>query len=116
MPLPGIVHAIATPEQFDVLRATAAESGALLVADFMASWCRKCIYLLPRMRKAGEKFPHVYFCSVDVNKVRRLPKEFSIDKMPTFVFLRGNKRVATLIGGAQPQQVAKSLMELIEMY
>jgi thiol-disulfide isomerase/thioredoxin len=31
---------------------------AVLVVDFMARWCRKCIYLKPKLeRMLGEDFP-----------------------------------------------------------
>lgn len=82
----------------------------------MASWCRKCLYLLPRLRKLGLQFPNVYLCSVDVNKVARLPKQFEITKMPTFIFFRGDRQVGTLIGGASPQNVATQLQSAVEKY
>lgn len=116
MPLPGVVHEIASPEQFDVLLATSRDAGALLVADFMASWCRKCLYLLPRLRKAAAKAQNVYFCTVDVNKVKRLPKEHQIAKMPTFIFFRGGERIETLIGGEAPQKVAEVLTAKIDKF
>jgi thiol-disulfide isomerase/thioredoxin len=36
----------------------------------MAKWCRKCIYLKPKLeRLAAEYHPHIKFYSVDVNDV-----------------------------------------------
>lgn len=114
MPLPGLVHTVTTPEEFDRLLEVATAENALLVADFMASWCRKCLYLLPRLKKLASEYDRVYYCKIDVNKVRRLPKQFAIQKMPTFVFLRGGETVATIVGGAAPPKVAETLRAAIE--
>lgn len=113
---PGQVISVATPDQFDELTAQAKENGALIVADFMAKWCRKCKYLLPRMRKLADKHPDVYFCTVDVNAVARLPRQFNITKMPTFIFLREGAPIRTYIGGASPQEVANHLDSLVEKH
>lgn len=113
---PGQVISVATPDQFDQLTAQAAEQGALIVADFMAKWCRKCKYLLPRMRKLADKHSHVFFCTVDVNAVARLPRQFEITKMPTFIFLRDGAPIYTYIGGASPQEVANQLDSLVDKH
>lgn len=110
---PGVVHDIRTPEQFDQLIAASERADALLVADFMASWCRKCLYLLPRLRRASEAHPHVFFAKIDVNKVARLPRQFGVQKMPTFVCVRQGERVATLVGAADARVVAEQLEKLI---
>lgn len=114
MPLPGLVHDVKTPEQFDRLLQVATEHNALLVADFMATWCRKCLYLLPKLRKLGLEFSSVYYCSINVNAVHRLPKQFDIAKLPTFIFLKQGERVETIIGGAAPPKVANTLRTTIE--
>lgn len=110
--LPNLIT-IRSPEQFDILAAHAHTNGTLICLDFMAMWCRKCKYLVPRIRKLAALYPATIFCIVDVNAVRRLPKQFNITKMPTFVFLQHGKVQHTLIGGAAPQQVAKQLDSLI---
>lgn len=116
MPLPGLVHQIITPDQFDRLLDVATERNSLLVADFMASWCRKCLYLLPKLKKIGKEFEEVYYCSVDVNKVKRLPKQFEIAKMPTFVFLKDGQRIDTVVGGSAPPKVAETVRAKVEKY
>lgn len=51
----------------------------------MASWCRKCIYLKPRLEKIAGEHPGVRFYFVDVNKVSQA------------VVKRGNITVSQLI-------------------
>lgn len=116
MPLPGLVHDVTTPEQFDRLLQVATEHNALLVADFMARWCRKCLYLLPKLKKLGLEFSNVYYCSINVNAVNRLPRQFEITKLPTFIFFKKGERVGTIIGGAAPPKVASTLRTTIERH
>lgn len=103
---------VRTPEQFDDILAT----HSLVCVDFMALWCRKCKYLLPRMRKLAVAHPSVLFCTVDVNSVAKLPKRFEIAKMPTFILLRNGEIVQTLIGGASPEKVAQQLGDIVKKY
>ena len=114
MPLPGTAHTITTPEEFDRILEVSAQNNTLLVADFMASWCRKCKYLLPRFKKIAASRETVYFCTVDVNKVHRLPKQYSITNMPTFLFFKDGKEVHRVIGGATPQKVADEMQGKID--
>lgn len=110
----GVVHDIRTPEEFDRLQEECNRRDALLVADFMAKWCRKCKYLLPRFRKMAANHSHVYFCTIDVNAVARLPRQFSIAKMPTFIFIKQDETIETLVGGAAPETVAGQLQAIVE--
>jgi thioredoxin 1 len=111
---PGTVITVKSPEQFDSILAASDASDSLLVVDFHAEWCRKCKYLLPRFRKLSAAHPGVYFATVDVNAVARLPREFSIEKMPTFILFRNKKPVHEFIGGAEPPAVASTLAALVE--
>lgn len=111
---PGIVYDIRTPEEFDRLQEECNNRDVLLVADFMAKWCRKCKYLLPRFRKLAAKHTNAMFCTIDVNGVARLPRQFSIAKMPTFIFLKQGEAIETLIGGSSPESVASQLQSTVE--
>ncbi|XP_038883418.1 thioredoxin-like 3-1, chloroplastic isoform X2 [Benincasa hispida] len=56
-----------------------------ILIDWMATWCRKCIYLKPKLEKlAADYVTKVKFYYVDVNKVpQSLVKRGNISKMPT---------------------------------
>jgi thiol-disulfide isomerase/thioredoxin len=46
------------------------ESDKPIIIDWMAAWCRKCIYLKPKLEKlSAEYYPDVKFYFVDVNTV-----------------------------------------------
>ncbi|BBG97796.1 WCRKC thioredoxin 2 [Prunus dulcis] len=56
--------------QFDRVMAQAQQLEESVVVVWMASWCRKCIYLKPKLEKlAAEYYPRLRFYSVDVNSV-----------------------------------------------
>ncbi|WOL06627.1 thioredoxin-like 3-1, chloroplastic [Canna indica] len=64
------MEAITGTEELDRILAIAKELSQVIVIDWMASWCRKCIYLKPKLEKLAAEFhPRVKFYYVDVNKV-----------------------------------------------
>jgi thiol-disulfide isomerase/thioredoxin len=67
----------------------------------MAKWCRKCIYLKPKLeRLAAEYHPHIKFYSVDVNDVPAiLLKRAEVSKMPTIQLWRNKEKEGEVIGG-----------------
>uniref|UniRef100_A0A0E0K6Y0 Thioredoxin domain-containing protein n=1 Tax=Oryza punctata TaxID=4537 RepID=A0A0E0K6Y0_ORYPU len=61
---------IGSEQQLDRALAEAQQLGLPIVLLWMASWCRKCIYLKPKLEKlAAEYYPRIRFYCVDVNAV-----------------------------------------------
>ncbi|MQL74953.1 hypothetical protein Taro_007324 [Colocasia esculenta] len=57
-------------ETLDLILRQAQELSQPVVIEWMASWCRKCIYLKPKLEKlAAEYYHRLKFYYVDVNKV-----------------------------------------------
>lgn len=57
-------------EELDQILSRAQELSEIIIVDWMAAWCRKCIYLKPKLEKlAAEFYPRIKFYFVDVNKV-----------------------------------------------
>jgi len=56
-----------------------------IIVDWMAKWCRKCIYLKPKLEKMiNEEFPGMAVVFIDVNSVPGgLVLGHGIKKMPT---------------------------------
>eukprot|EP00891_Asterochloris_glomerata_P010012 jgi/Astpho2/10012/e_gw1.00153.74.1_t len=69
---------------------------AVVVVDWMARWCRKCIYLKPKITKLFEnEFPDIPLCFLDVNAVPgKLVYSSGIRKMPTIVVYKDGEKVA----------------------
>lgn len=68
------------------------------------------------MRKLAAQFPDAYYCTVDVNKVARLPRQFSIANMPTFVFVRAGETLESYVGALEAPAVAKALAERVQTH
>ncbi|KAM1708002.1 hypothetical protein ACFX11_001094 [Malus domestica] len=61
---------ISSETQFDRVVAQAQQLDESFVVVWVATWCRKCIYLKPKLEKlAAEYYPRLKFYSVDVNSV-----------------------------------------------
>lgn len=68
------------------------------------------------VRKIAAQFPDAYYCTVDVNKVARLPRQFKIAKMPTFIFLRAGETLETYVGAAEAPAVAAALAARVQQH
>ncbi|XVF83140.1 hypothetical protein PTKIN_Ptkin16aG0109700 [Pterospermum kingtungense] len=61
---------ICSESQFDRVIAEAQQLDESLIILWMASWCRKCIYLKPKLEKlAADYYPRLRFYCLDVNTV-----------------------------------------------
>eukprot|EP00271_Cylindrocystis_brebissonii_P005204 TRINITY_DN17170_c1_g1_i2.p1 TRINITY_DN17170_c1_g1~~TRINITY_DN17170_c1_g1_i2.p1 ORF type:complete len:260 (+),score=14.91 TRINITY_DN17170_c1_g1_i2:116-781(+) len=82
--LPDGMEVITSEEKLDAILNAAEEAGVGVVIDWMAQWCRKCIYLAPKIEKLSLEYPNYRFCVVDVNAVpAALVKRGQVTKMPT---------------------------------
>ncbi|XP_039134524.1 thioredoxin-like 3-2, chloroplastic [Dioscorea cayenensis subsp. rotundata] len=83
---------------------------------WMANWCRKCIYLKPKLEKlAADYHPRIHFYGIDVNTVpQRLVNRAEITKMPTIQLWRDGKKQAEVIGGHQTWLVIDDVRRMIE--
>ncbi|XP_025798570.1 thioredoxin-like 3-1, chloroplastic isoform X1 [Panicum hallii] len=66
---PVEMEEIDSMEKLDEALRWSVENNQAVIIDWMASWCRKCIYLKPRLEKIAGEYPGVRFYFVDVNKV-----------------------------------------------
>ncbi|KAH1077887.1 hypothetical protein GLYMA_19G149200v4 [Glycine max] len=76
---------ISDSEQLDQILVHAQQNSQPILIDWMATWCRKCIYLKPKLEKLAPEYHNkAKFYFVDVNKVpQTLVKRGNISKMPT---------------------------------
>ncbi|CAM6040354.1 unnamed protein product [Sphagnum compactum] len=102
---------ITDEEQFDQLL----DSGRPIVIEWMAAWCRKCIYLKPKLEKLAAEFhPHIQFYCVDVNAVSSaLVKRAGVTKMPTIQLWKDKEKHAEVIGGDKAWLVLDHVQEMV---
>ncbi|KAJ0243940.1 Thioredoxin-like 3-2 [Hirschfeldia incana] len=107
---------ISSERHFDEVMEEAQKVGESVVIVWMAAWCRKCIYLRPKLEKlAAEFYPRVRFYHVDVNAVPyKLVSRAGVTKMPTIQLWRDSQKQAEVIGGHKAHFVVNEVREMIE--
>ncbi|PPD97324.1 hypothetical protein GOBAR_DD05669 [Gossypium barbadense] len=115
-PLTVELQQICSESQFDRVIAEAQQLEESLIILWMASWCRKCIYLKPKLEKLAADFhPRLRFYCVDVNTVpHNLVARAGVTKMPTIQLWRDSKKQAEVIGGHKAYLVVNEVRQMIE--
>lgn len=85
-----------------------------LVVDWMARWCRKCIYLKPKLEKlCVNKGVPVAF--VDVNNApSAMVRENEVQHMPTIQVWRMGAVSGSIVGGTEAADVVAKVEKLLE--
>ncbi|XP_044954147.1 thioredoxin-like 3-1, chloroplastic isoform X1 [Hordeum vulgare subsp. vulgare] len=110
----GEIHSM---EALDAALASSVDHNQPIIIDWMASWCRKCIYLKPKLEKIAGEFPGVRFYFVDVNKVpQAVVKRGNISKMPTIQLWKDGEWKEEVIGGHKAWLVMDEVREMIQKY
>ncbi|MCL7030600.1 hypothetical protein MKW94_020193 [Papaver nudicaule] len=109
---------ITSTEELDQVLVEAKEVGHPVIIDWMANWCRKCIYLKPKLEKLSAEYnTRVKFYYVDVNSVSQvLVKRGNISKMPTIQLWKDGEFKEEVIGGHKAWQVLDEVREMIQKY
>ncbi|GFP91657.1 thioredoxin-like 3-1 chloroplastic [Phtheirospermum japonicum] len=105
-------------EHFDQILEKAKELSQPVVVDWMASWCRKCIYLKPKLEKlAADYDTKLKFYCVDVNNVpQALVKRANVSKMPTIQIWKDGEMKAEVIGGHKAWLVIEEVRAMIQQF
>lgn len=105
-------------EQFDQILEQAKLASKPIVVDWMAAWCRKCIYLKPKLEKLAPDYENkVKFYCVDVNNVPQpLVKRGNISKMPTIQLWSDGEMKAEVIGGHKAWLVIEEVKQMIQQF
>ncbi len=85
-----------------------------VVIDFSATWCGPCQRVGPIYAGLEHTFPSITFLKVDVDDAEELSAAYSIQSLPTFVFLRNGVEIHR-IEGADINAVIKSLESLEDL-
>ncbi|XP_015688766.2 thioredoxin-like 3-2, chloroplastic [Oryza brachyantha] len=107
---------IGSEQQLDRALAEAQQIGLPIVLLWMASWCRKCIYLKPKLEKlAAEYYPRIRFYCVDVNAVpQKLVNRAGVTKMPSIQLWSDSQKQAEVIGGHKSWLVIDDVRRMID--
>lgn len=112
---PVEMEEIDSMEKLDDALRWSVENNQPVVIDWMAGWCRKCIYLMPRMEKMAGEYPEVRFYFIDVNKVpQAVVKRGNVTRMPTIQLWKDGEWKSEVIGGHKACLVMDEVREMIE--
>ena len=94
----GNAQSVHSKAEFDSVLAKAKSDGAVVVADFYATWCPPCRAAAPKFARWSEEFASTVFIKVDVDKARDVATSQAIQAMPTFKFYKGGAKIDELVG------------------
>ncbi|XP_078433098.1 thioredoxin-like 3-1, chloroplastic [Wolffia australiana] len=113
-PTPIDMEPITDSDHLDLILGQAQELSQPIIIDWMASWCRKCIYLKPKLEKLAADYSDLKFYFVDVNKVAQaLVKRGNISKMPTIQLWKDGEMKEEIIGGQKAWLVVEEVRQMI---
>jgi thioredoxin 1 len=69
-----------------------------VVVDFFATWCGPCKNIAPHFEKLAQVYPSIVFLKVDVDESGELVDKYSIQAMPTFLFMKDGVIVKRIEG------------------
>jgi thioredoxin 1 len=91
--------AITNKEQFE---GEVLKSSQPVVVDFFAQWCGPCKVSKPIFEAIAHELGSSYkFVVVDIDNVKELAKEFSIQGVPSFLFFKEGKVVKQISGAIE---------------
>ncbi|XP_030498157.2 thioredoxin H1 [Cannabis sativa] len=79
------------------------ESKSLMIINFTASWCGPCRRINPFYRELAKKFPNVIFLEVDVDELMSVAEDWTVEAMPTFLFLKEGNIVDKMVGSREEE-------------
>ncbi|KAL3680513.1 hypothetical protein R1sor_023469 [Riccia sorocarpa] len=106
---------ISNEGDFDLILSQAQQRNEPIVIEWMASWCRKCLYLKPKLEKLAAAFyPGIKFYYVDVNKVpQSMVKRAQVTQMPTIQVWKNSQQEAQVIGGHEASRVVDLVKDMV---
>jgi len=78
-----------------------------VVIDFTASWCGPCRIMAPIFADLAKKHPNAVFLKVDVDELKAITEQFSVEAMPTFLFMKEGDVKDRVVGAMKDELVQK---------
>ena len=78
-----------------------------VVVDFFADWCGPCKKIAPYFEELSSKYPHIFFCKVNIEDGDEIASMCEISSLPTFLFYKNKENVDELIGTNKDELVNK---------
>ncbi|RCV17021.1 hypothetical protein SETIT_3G185400v2 [Setaria italica] len=106
-PAEGSVIAIHSLDEWSIQIEEAISKNKLVVIDFTASWCPPCRTIAPIFAEMAKKNSNVVFLKVDVDEMKAIAEQFSVEAMPTFLFMKEGEVKDRVVGAAKDELAVK---------
>lgn len=86
-------------------------SEKLVLVDLYATWCGPCRALAPVLEEIAEKYQDkIKVVKVNVDEEEDIAARFCVTSIPTVIFFRDGKAVASFVGLKSPSEI-ESIVE-----
>jgi len=75
----------------------------LVLIDFFATWCGPCKRIAPKLEEWSKTHTEVLFLKVDVDVNEESASFYSVEAMPTFVFVKNGEVLKTVVGANETE-------------
>ncbi|CAN8267797.1 unnamed protein product [Cochlearia groenlandica] len=103
----GEVIACHTAEEWNQKLKIANDSKKLIVINFSATWCPPCGSIAPIFVECANKYTDVVFFKLDVDELSCVAKEYKVEAMPTFIYMKEGVILDKIVGAAKDVIYAK---------
>ncbi|EDW71664.1 deadhead 2b [Drosophila willistoni] len=104
--------ATATRSLNDFHKRLEAADRKLVVLDFYATWCGICKEMEGTVKSLARQYAgKAVFIKINVDKFEELTEKYNVRSMPTFVFLKGMRRVSSF-SGADDDKLIRTVTKL----
>ncbi|XP_076924267.1 thioredoxin-like 3-1, chloroplastic [Bidens hawaiensis] len=99
-------------DHLNIILEQAKQASQPIIIDWMAAWCRKCIYLKPKLEKLAAEYDiKLKFYCVDVNNVPQ-----ALAKRGNISLWKDGEMKSEVIGGGKASLVIEEVREMIQNF
>ncbi|KAK9707293.1 hypothetical protein RND81_07G187300 [Saponaria officinalis] len=86
-------------------------SNKLVVIYFTATWCGPCKHMEPTIKDLAAKYIDVDIVKIDVDELFNVSREFGVQTMPTFMFIKNGRQIDKVVG-ANKEELQRKIEKL----
>ncbi len=98
----------------DTFQTDVLENSLPVIVDFWADWCAPCKMVAPFLEQIAEEYDgRAVVCKVDVDENQSLAQKYSIQSIPTILFMKDGEVKDQVVGALPKEQLSSRLDALL---